>query len=81
MFEDSLYGLLGVERGATPAQIDAAYRDALAGLPQDRLGRALAWLHGRTPRALAGARDVLLDPSRRREYDRFLAQPFYLPPP
>ncbi|MBA2673962.1 hypothetical protein [Ramlibacter sp.] len=81
MFEYSFYGLLGVDRAATSAQIEAAYQDALAGLPRGRLGRALAWLNGRTPGTLAAARQVLMDPALRREYDRCIAQPCYLPPP
>lgn len=64
----TLYDVLGLSRGATAAQIESAYRSALAGLGKgdaDELIRA---------KAIGEAHSVLGSPARRDAYDARLRQ-------
>ncbi|XP_066483599.1 dnaJ homolog subfamily C member 5-like [Tiliqua scincoides] len=65
----SLYGVLGVEKGASAAQIRAAYRrQALRHHPDKNAGSAAA---AERFKELNAAHAVLSDPRRRRLYDRY----------
>lgn len=66
------YCALGIGRGATDLEIDAAYRQVLARATASRRARALAMVFGRSPARLLLARGELLDPASRMRYDKHL---------
>lgn len=69
----SLYTALGVPEDADVAAIQRAYEVAVASMPESLLGRARAWLQGRSEAGLERARRVLSDPQLRAAYDLELA--------
>ncbi len=67
--QDDVYAVLGVERGATPSEIDRAYRRAARAThpdarPQDPAAAAEEFRH------VTAAYETLRDPARRAAYDR-----------
>ncbi len=69
----SLYTALGVPEDADVAAIQHAYEVAVASMPESLLGRARAWLQGRSEAGLERARRVLSEPQLRAAYDLELA--------
>ena len=66
------YTALGIDRGASDAQIEAAYADALERVTRSPWSKAEARICGRSPANLRTARDELLNPTERLSYDRYL---------
>jgi DnaJ-class molecular chaperone len=74
------YRLLKIAPIATPAEVELAYKTAVAQLPRDWTRRLLATLQGKTERHFAMAYKELIDPSARGEYDAYLSRVNDSPP-
>lgn len=81
--ELNYYALLGIDRDAHGAAVEAAFLAALERQPKSRVGR-LAWFFytGESEQALREAYETLIDPEARRNYDNSLAaiQFTWIPP-
>lgn len=68
----SHYSVLRLDLDADAAAINAAYEQALSGLPGRRTGLIANWLNERRRAIIERAHQVLSDPTLRAEYDRQL---------
>ena len=68
------YALLGIERNASTAAIEEAYRAAVVRLPKTPVRRLCRFVFsGESAEALRQAYETLMNPQSRRTYDESLA--------
>lgn len=76
------YTLLMIDRTATSAEIQEAFKTRVRALPSSRWQRAIRFLlYGESVRLLAQARDTLCDPALRRRYDAHMETAYWHWPP
>lgn len=68
------YTALGINEEATPAEIEAAFNQALKRFTEKHIGTFVASILGRSMERLQLAHAELLDPERRQKYDSYLSK-------